>query len=222
LTATTDSQTQLLNRLQQDSISPQLSKLGRLKQSYWSGRLGQFWFQPIVDYSVPPDAVFTILSAHDLPKQMAALKLTAQTWQSRIVILASDGYEDTGMQDRFELPGATGFWQQQGRANRNLTVLTGGEYLAYSTAHFLGQQKWVIAVPDFLMALLVALLANILKYGRNGIRHRDRFISVGIYTLVSSQLYITVGLVLPILLPTVLWFGYLGAERKQGDRSRLP
>jgi hypothetical protein len=220
LTATTDSQTQLLDRLQQDSISPQLSKLGRLKQSYWSGRLGQFWFQPIVDYSVPPDAAFTILSAHNLPKQMADLKLTPQAWQSRIVILASDGYDDTGMQDRFELPGATGFWQQQGRANRNLTRLTGGEFLAYSTAHFLGQQKWVIAVPDFLTLLLVVLLAKRLKSDRSisNIRPVDRFFPVGIYALASWQLYITAGLILPILLPTVLWLGYLWPDR-QRDRS---
>jgi hypothetical protein len=223
LTATADLQPQLLGQLQQDSISPQLLKLGQLKQSYWSGRLGQFWFQPIVDYSMPPDAAFTILSAHDLSKQMADLKLTPQAWQSRIVILASDGYDDTGMQDRFELPGAIGFWQQQGRADRKLTRLTGGEVLAYSTAHFLGQQKWVITVPDFLTLLLVVLLAKGFKSGRSisNIRAVDRFLPVGIYTLASWQLYITAGLILPILLPTVLWLGYLWPDR-QRDRSRLP
>jgi CHASE2 domain/CHAT domain len=221
LTATTDLQPQLLGQLRQDSISPQLLKLGRLRQSHWSGRLGQFWFQPSVDYSVPPDAVFTILSAHDFSKQMAGLKLTAPAWQSRIVILASDGYDDTGMQDRFELPGAIGFWQQQGRADRKLSRLTGGEVLAYSTAHFLGQQKWVITVPDFLLLLLVGLLAKGLKSGPSNIRPVDRVFPVGIYMLASWQIYITAGLILPILLPTVLWLGYLWPDR-QRDRSRLP
>jgi hypothetical protein len=224
LTATSDLQPQLLGQLQQASTSPQLLRLGQLRQSYWSGRLGQFWFQPIVDYSVPPDAAFTILSAHDLSKQMADLKLTAQAWQRRIVILASDGYDNTGMQDRFELPGATGFWQQQGRANRNLTRLTGGEVLAYSTAHFLGQQKWLIAVPDFLTLLLVAGLAKGLKSSRiiNNIRPIDGFLPIAIYTLVSWQLYITAGLILPILLPTLLWLGYLWPDHQGRDRSRLP
>ncbi|NEO39658.1 MAG: CHASE2 domain-containing protein [Moorea sp. SIOASIH] len=166
----------------------QLAWLGRVKRPAIAYFLQ--WFQPIIDYSLPPEQVYQRISACELlgscssPLNPPILGdfdiITPQNWGVRgakltkrpitfnqtIVIVASGGYKEAGIdqegQDNNLLPLPVAFWRgSQGWRDwfDSKSSFTGGEAHSY-IAHHLFYQHLVIPIPNTLMILLTAVLGK--------------------------------------------------------------
>ncbi|MEI2579169.1 CHASE2 domain-containing protein [Scytonema sp. PRP1] len=183
--------------------------------SYW---FEQMWFHPIIDFSIPPNQVYTSIPAWKLLENQDA----SQNLQHKIVIIAPEGYEEAGIlknkEDSFNLPMAVDYWRHQEEPVNESSIFTGGETHAYMVHHYLNQ-RLVVPIPDFWMVGLAILLGKILYLSRIFNQpNRWRLLIVftvmtGIYGIVSLQIYISsTAIILPWLLPSVtLWLYILSA-----------
>lgn len=196
-------------------------------------QLHSFWFKPILDYSLPPNRIYDRIYAWGLedPQSIPADRLPHQ-----VVILAAGLYDQAGMYpgqgDAMPMPPALTYWRDrlyrpaQPRPAFNdpsywSRELTGGEHLAYELHHLL-TGRLVVPVPDLLVILPTVLLGVSLRSWllyrqRQGQwnRRQRRLVTLGslsstvLYSLTSLQLYITAGVLLPIFLPSVVFWSYL-------------
>ncbi|MEM8504532.1 MAG: CHASE2 domain-containing protein [Cyanobacteria bacterium P01_D01_bin.1] len=190
-----------------------LRSLYRLRLSPWasiSRWWNQRWLHPLLDYSLPPDAIYTKLSAHQL-LTTSETQLDGQfDWQNKIVIVASGAYDEAGTgisRDYVDTPGAIAYWQAQ--AGDRSRRFTGGETNAYAAHHFI-QGHYLTPVPDFWL-VGIGFLAGagiVLVFQRQQLfqqlssHHRQLVLlmaSLG-YGWFSLQLGVA-GLLLPWLLP---------------------
>lgn len=190
----------LSSPLQSPRISPKFT-------TYLGYSLGQMWLHPIVDYSLPPNQIYTPIIARNLLERTTdnPLELSQQ------IILIVPNYATAGIdkegEDNFPAPAAIQHWH-----NNPHQVLTGGKYHAYLIHHFL-RQRLVIPIPDLWMIGLAALLGSgtvLLCQNRMPKRQKSIIIwlvGTAIYSLVSLELYTSaVAIVLPIVLPIVtIW-----------------
>ncbi|BAZ42616.1 putative Chase2 sensor protein [Calothrix sp. NIES-4101] len=187
--------------------------------------LQQMWLHPIVDFSIPPKQVYQTIPAWKLLASPPKL-------QQQIVIVAPGGYEEAGTgqnnEDNFELPAAMGYWRNQENPDNTRGVLTGGEFHAYMTHHYLNH-RIVVPIPDVWMIALAILLGKIIaEYLSNHPEQKGKLVillSVGssAYTLISLQLYISsVAILVPWLLPTItLWLYILHLILKSQSAKRI-
>lgn len=172
-------------------------------------KFGQSWFQPILDFSIPPDRVYRSISA----QQLFHNQLQPEDKAPEIVLIAPGGYEEAGLngrgEDNFALPTAIAYWSSQAPGAVPKASLTGAEAHAYMVHHLL-QQRLVVPIPDFLMIALAGLGGQIWinddrrRTQRNQYRTvkiRNFAIVAGIYGLVSLQTFITASVLLPYFLP---------------------
>jgi CHASE2 domain len=161
----------------------------------------QIWGQPILDFSIPPDRAFRAIPAWHLLDEQKSREV--EDLSNTIVMIAPGGYGEAGVQlqqkdykDTFDPPAAIAYWQ-------NSSYFTGGEALAYMTHHLL-KQWLVIPVPDLWMVLLTAVAVKGLQLWP--VRYRRIALMGGTvtYGLISLQLFISVAIVLPIVLPGLL------------------
>ncbi|MEB3355113.1 MAG: CHASE2 domain-containing protein [Synechococcales bacterium] len=185
--------------------------------SYWAYEWGgQHWLEPIIDFSIPPDRVYTRVPAWQLldPSQSPPMDLSQQ-----IALIAAGSDDRTaiapGSPDRFPAPLALRYWQRQ-------HWLTGGESLAYMTQH-LTTQRLVVPVPHLWMVGLAAVVAKATVVGLKGHQRRPhlngkrwaRYVGLGLAIatlalgLLSLQLFISAELLFPWLLPAVLFWAYV-------------
>jgi CHASE2 domain-containing sensor protein len=168
------------------------------------------WFHPIVDYSLPPDQIYTSISAKDLLEQSNSNILEL----SQKIIVIVPNYVNAGIdkegEDNFPAPAAIQHWH-----NNPHQVLTGGKYHAYLLQHFL-TQRLVIPLPDLWMILLAALLASGTVYlYQNRILQRQTgiillLVGTVVYSSVSLELYLSpVAILLPIASPIVMFWIYV-------------
>ncbi len=185
---TANPQMQFLRTVQESSLTP-ISRL-----------FGQIWWQPILDFSIPPDRVFKRIPSWHLldPQKSAAIGDLSQT----VVMIAPGGYGEAGIdlakgrqRDVFDLPAVIAHWQPQS------TYFTGGEGLAYMVHHWLNQ-RLVIPVPDTWMVVLAAAAAKGLQF----VRWRRRALIGGAvaYGILSLQLFVSGAILLPIVLPGLI------------------
>ncbi|NES78101.1 MULTISPECIES: CHASE2 domain-containing protein [unclassified Okeania] len=185
----------------------------------FSYKLGQMWMHPIIDFSVPPEAVFQRLPAWQLLESNDSPLLPLITLDKRpsIVIIAAR-YKDAGLVapggDNFPLPAAVGFWRSQHPANPS-TVFTGGEIHAYMVHHLLNQ-RLVIPIPNLWLIVLAALLGKgtVLVLGNSTNTQKQEiilllFLLTLIYALASLQIYISAAILLPWLLPSLTFWIYI-------------
>jgi hypothetical protein len=224
------SQNQLLNRLQRthlNSISSWLNKQHDLVT-----------FQPIIDFSIPPNQVYDRITAWRLleEKPLALSNLPRQ-----VVIIGAGEYNDLnsavgGELDIYPVPSAIKYWRGRLPAENNafefrngdsanapkyLPVFTGAEAHAYMVHHLL-TQRLVVPIPFLLIIGVFALISKIavtlLRHQQHqrawNRRTRSQYLlslagATTLYGLVSLQLYISNAVLLPWLLPSLLFWIYI-------------
>ncbi|MGI0491654.1 CHASE2 domain-containing protein [Alkalinema pantanalense CENA528] len=196
----------------QTGAPERLQFLSQQQFSPWVDRVrkfGQSWFQPILDFSIPPDRVYRTISA----QQLFHKQLQPEDKAPAIVLIAPGGYDEAGLngrgEDNFPVPAAIAYWSSQVPAAIAKSSFTGAEAHAYMVHHLL-QQRLVIPIPDFLMIALAGLGGQLwIKVDRRRVQRnqyrtvkiRNFAIVAGIYGLVSLQTFITVSVLLPYFLP---------------------
>lgn len=171
---------------------------------------GQKWLQPINDFSLPPEIVYQTVSASQLLE-------TETLIDQQVVLIASGGYDEAGIdedKDYIDLPFAIAFWDAKNSELPYKSRFTGGEAHAYMLHHWLNQYI-IIPIPDLWMILLAAILgqAILLKLVTTYDHQKKIFFSFLIihilYTLISLQVYISLRILIPWLLPSLTFWIYL-------------
>ena len=215
LTNQEDLRIQLFTFLEEREIDN--SSLGRLKQAKISGiaRLSrpfyQLWGRPINDFSLPPDTIYQPLPAWKLLAQSPqTLAEAGYRFHQQVILIASGGYVEAGIgqeQDYFPVPLAVAYWRERLGIRLDQSVLTGGEAHAYTIHHWL-TGRLVIPIPDHWLVLLAAFLGKgITLWLVQPVGQPRRWImglvsATAAYGLVSLQVYLTAGILLPWLLPS--------------------
>ena len=183
-----------------------LEKLRLHSLSSFSQKFVQMWFHPLVDFSIPPEQIYTSLPAWCLlEEELNSVCHSLDNLQQQIVIIAAGGYEEAD--DNFPLPLALQFTQQ-----KSSQYLTGGEIHAYMVHHFLARHL-VIPIPDILALLLTAIISQgIILNIRPSQRQKWILILLAAnitYILLGWQLYLSIRLLVPLLFPSVLLWTYI-------------
>lgn len=179
----------------------------------------QMWLHPIVDFSLPPTQVYQIVPAWQLlEKSPDAPQL--KNLDRQVVIVAAR-YSEAGIdfegQDRVPLHAALKYWFERDRNSYHRRSFTGGEVHAYLVHHYL-TQRFVVPIPDLWLIGLAAALGQviILCVESQKILYQQRrkvvLVSIGImgiYSIISLQLYITAAVLLPVVLPALTLGIYL-------------
>ena len=194
------------------SSSPDAKATSLPRIPAWRSTLQNFGitaFMPIVDFSIPSDRIYITASAIDItskPKEPSS---------EPIIILAAGDYPEAGMgssNDKFPLPSAMTYWQHV-RGQLTQSQLTGAEIHAYMIHHAL-HKRTVTPIPDVLMVLLAGLFGGILQSRRIlAITPRSSsklpwniVLTCAIYGGIGLQSFISPGVLLPWLLPSLaLW-----------------
>ena len=118
----------------------------------------------------------------------------------------------TGQPDRFKIPSATSYWEPQQEWS------TGGHSLAYMTHHLL-RNRLLTPIPDVLMIVAAIFISKITVHFLHKkspftpkIRLKIIAGSLGavlIYGLMSLQIYISAAVLLPWLLPSIVFLSYI-------------
>ncbi|MBD2464380.1 CHASE2 domain-containing protein [Oscillatoria sp. FACHB-1407] len=226
LASTTDLQRQLLESVDRLSVTdPQVAHLRQLHLSpirRWSGQFKQLWLHPIIDFSIPPDRAYDRIPAWQLLGQEGATPPLPHL-SRQVVIIAAGGYDESGIKsdqaDYFPLPAAMGFWRDRLHSSSTgdfPTSFTGAEAHAYMIHHLLSN-RLVVPVPDLWMVLLAAIAGKGAVLGLRSSSQQKRFrsaqwvvITLPIwYGFIGLQLYLSVAVLLPWLLPSSLFWVYV-------------
>lgn len=235
-----------------DSIEQQSAQNSQLK-SVWQSRLmpisswsyemfGQVWLEPLIDFSIPPDRVYTRIAAWRLLSQEKKTDLPQLA--SQVVLIGAGEYDDVGgavgdKLDLYPVPAAVDYWRDRlprhnpaaafpyGNSENTpayLPVFTGAEVHAY-TIHHLLTGRLLIPVPDLWMVGVAVLLGKRVMYWQQQhqwTRKRRMWFSLNLvsasalYGLIGLQLYISASVLLPWVLPTiVIWTYVLPTLRKK-------
>ena len=201
----------------------------------FSYKFRQMWFYPIIDYSIPKQTIYQTISACELLNtcEVSSDKRTIlNSFNQKIVLIAPGVYNDMDeyekqAEDNRGLPLAIAFWRNQDGWKDFFDgndTFTGGEIHAYMIHHFISRDL-VIPIPDFAMILLVSVLGKIvcmkILTNRNYRQIISKYSTSLILTyflfsiIISLQIYITVRLLIPWLLPSVTLWNYIRLELKE-------
>ncbi len=183
----------------------------------WAYLMRQWWLQPIIDYSVPPEQVYQTLPAWQLlQSSVPSEQLTPE--DPFVVLIAAGGYGEAGVstegEDNYPLPRALKYWRLQQIPPDRRRIMPGGEAHAYMVHHWLNR-RLVVPIPDLWMVLVAALLGKGTALALGQVpAQRIKWIvllvsATGVYGLLSLQLYITGAVLLPWVLPTVTFWTYI-------------
>ena len=186
-----------------------------------SGRFGQRWLRPILDFSLPPDRVFQRVSAYELLEDRVNAQTAEAIAQASVVLMGGVGYAEGGVDplstDIAENSLAIAYWRQWGRDDSTEKTFAGVEAIAYDVHHLL-QSHYVIPIPALWMVGIAAMVGPALAlYGVSKVQSRKQglWILFGVtvgYGWISGQLVITTGLLVPWLLPVAtVWIYQLPA-----------
>jgi hypothetical protein len=202
--------TSIYSQNPQDSPLAALMKTQLSPISMWSP-----WLTPLIDFSIPPEQVYQKIPAWKL-LDVSNPAAFAQLPQQVVLIAGGDdprlGFSP-GELDRSPMPLAAQYWEP------NQLWLTGGESLAFMVHHFLNQ-RMITPVPDVWMMAIAALFGKITlgfvkRQQPHGSRKQRVQVLAGLtgatalYGAASVQLYVTAALLLPVLLPTAVFWIYL-------------
>ncbi|MBE9139137.1 CHASE2 domain-containing protein [Nodosilinea sp. LEGE 07088] len=194
---------------------------------YW---VGQWWLQPVIDFSIPPAQVYQTLPAWQLLEDSTPeLNL-----ENHVVILAAGGYGEAGVlpgQDNWPLPAAVRHWRfWQDNPAVSLQTITGGELHAYMVHHLLTRHL-VVPIPDLWMVGLAAILGQgtAIALQRTAMTHRQGYLlligATAAYGVLSLQMYVSAAILMPWLLPSLtVWIYALPAVnslKAEEQRTRL-
>ena len=169
--------------------------------------------EPLVDYSLPPEKVYSKIPAWQLIENPNINEFPLIAKQVVLIAVSSDerlGYAP-GEPDRMAIPFATSYWESQ------QDWITGGQSLAYMTHHLL-KNRFLIPIPDIWMILAAIIFGKFTVFclqQKSPFTPQIRlqilagsFGAVILYGLVSLQLYISASVLLPWLLPSIVFFSY--------------
>ncbi|MGB3533893.1 MAG: CHASE2 domain-containing protein [Microcoleaceae cyanobacterium] len=181
----------------------------------WAYLLRQWWLQPIIDYSIPPDRVYSLLPAWQLLESSDPHSLLSN---SPVILIAPWGYGEAGVdqegEDNYLLPTAVKYWRHRIPLDLRPSVFPGAEAHAYMTHHYLNR-RLVVPIADVWMILLVAVFAKALSLMmRQHAKHPLRWMGLLggatlIYGWLSFQLYISGNILLPIIFPIATIWAYM-------------
>ena len=168
--------------------------------TYLSRNFRQFWLQPIQDFSIPNDRIYQQISAKDLGK------IDRSQLAGKPVMVVAGDYGEAGLDNQTsdytkQIPLAIQWGTPLEKQFSK--VFTGGERLAYSTHHFM-TRHFVIPIPDLWGVLLAGTIAKLWRI-RSNKRMRQWIVLLTVfgYGVLGLQLYLSVKLLLPFLLPSV-------------------
>jgi CHASE2 domain-containing sensor protein len=188
----------------------------------------RFWgLQPVIDFSLPPDHVYDSIAAWDfLERPLTDPRI--QALQNQVVIIGSGGYDRA--EDNFAAPLAVRYWRsfkeksQSSQETLRSQVLPGAFVHAYSVHHILSQHLlrqvptlWLLGIAVILGKGATQLLATRKQ------QEQPRLLwwwlgGTGLYGVLSLQSYVTVAIVLPWFLPSMLfWLYVLPAFKRTND-----
>ncbi len=180
----------------------------------------QYWLHPIVDFSIPPQRVYQSISAKEFLENKP--EILQKQYQEPIILIIPGGYSTAGLrkpgEDNLSAPPGFCYWQKQSNSQQACRVLFGGEVHAYLFHHFMNQ-KPITPIPDLWLLWLFAFIGKgiIIMIEPHQPNSKKLFLSlIGgtlSYGLISLQLYISIHLLLPIILPTSILWIYLLPSR---------
>lgn len=178
----------------------------------FSQAFGQNWLQPIVDFSIPPDRAYQVVSADDL---LAHSNLTSKS----IVMIAPGDYDRAGLkgqgEDVFDPPPLPfSLWQPNSK-------FTGGEFHAYMVHHLLAN-RFVVPIPDLWMIAIAALFGKGIVLLLKDFQYSRRRLTAGlmgstaVFGLVGLELYQSAAILIPWAFPSIVfWICVLPILRKK-------
>ena len=207
----------------------------------FSYKFRQMWFYPIIDYSIPKQTIYQKISACQLLNtcEISSDKQTIlNSFDTKIVIIAPGVYKDMDeyekqAKDSRGLPLAIAYWRD-GDGWKDFfdgnNTFTGGEIHAYMIHHFINRDL-VIPIPDCGMILLVSILGKFITIKLLKHTEKRQFISNYLAALVlayclfsliiSLQIYISLRILIPWLLPSVTLWNYIRLELKENYYSQI-
>ncbi|MGK7889377.1 MAG: CHASE2 domain-containing protein, partial [Leptolyngbyaceae cyanobacterium] len=189
-------------------LDPHASRAQVSLMTRFSYRLGQMWLHPIIDYSLPPDWIYTPISSQELlGKEPAALGSLVQT------VFIVPNYAVAGIdqenEDNFVAPAAYRYWHRSSQQTSK-RIITGGEYHAYLFYQYLSD-RFVIPIPDVWMILVAAIVGKGLVVCLPDVSPRRwRLILAGgtcVYAVLSLELYVSaLAFSAPIVTPAIAFW----------------
>ncbi|WP_413161082.1 CHASE2 domain-containing protein [Capilliphycus salinus ALCB114379] len=183
----------------------------------WAYLLRQWWLQPIIDFSIPPEQVYQTIPAWQLLEQPSEIDSLIDLDQY-VILIAPGGYGEAGVEtegeDNYPVPSALAYWRSQQNPPDLRPILPGGEVHAYMVHHWLNR-RLVTPIPDLWMLAIAALLGKgtVLAVGQISRKQWKKILAMiavsGIYGGASLQLYITGGILFPWFLPTLTFWTYI-------------
>jgi hypothetical protein len=176
-------------------------------------------WRTIIDFSIPPEKAYTRTSTRNID----TLNLSEESISNQVFILGSGGYTDA--EDNYYPPLALEYWWclspelTEGETNQDCDprarYFSGAEAQAYMTSQLLTRQ-YITVIPNSLMILSAAFIGKgvsiLLLRMHKEKRKRWFFLllgGVGIYGLISLQIYISVSILIPYFFPIAVYVNYL-------------
>lgn len=213
----TNFRTQFLDILQQNRLEQK--KLGQKSpnKAYLPKLLelgSRFGLEALVDYSLPPNQAYIKVPAWQLLENPDINEFPLISKQVVLIGPSSDkrlGFAP-GEPDRIPTPAAMSYWVPQ------KDWMTGTESLAYMIHHFV-TNRLLVPIPDIWMIGVAFIYSKIAVFSlkrRSPFSDRLRLqimaSSLGaviINGIIGLQLYISAGIVLPWLLPSIVFLAYV-------------
>lgn len=176
---------------------------------------GQLWFQPILDFSIPPTTAYNTIASRDLLNDALHDTPEFENLNRSVVVLATGGYDEAG----FEEEGQDNFTAPFGIALQSRRkTFTGGEAHAYMLHHLL-ERHLVYPLPDVWLIVLAAWLGKEISIRTSRLKKKKwKQLQIGgltvlVYGMAGLQIYTMAGVLLPWFLPSLVYFGLSGAEK---------
>jgi CHASE2 domain/CHAT domain len=159
---------------------------------------GQAWLNPWIDYSIPMNKVYQSISSAEFLKE-------SQSQQEIALLVPSEEF------DEYQFPTTH-------QESRNSAHMAGGEihaYLLYNLLH----QGLIMPFPDLWMVGIVGIISKVLVFWlqqrpkERSVNRRGWLLLLGgipiIACAISLQIYIGLGIAIPVLFPVVTYFSYV-------------
>jgi CHASE2 domain-containing sensor protein len=186
------------------------------------------WFYPMVDYTIPPNAIYQVVPASRVRSDLQQLG-GSDRYRNRAVLIGS-GHESAGVDapgsDRLEIPLAVDFWRKaRSSQNPRGTEFTGAELLAYQFQAYLNR-RFVWPIPDLWMVGLAAFAGKTISL-RTSRSKKSTITLLGMgaiagvfYILACLQIYFATLVLVPILFPLVTMGAYFVMSLLERRRVR--
>ena len=175
----------------------------------------------IVNFSLPPESVYEVISASDLLSANYSNKTKLAKSQQQASIIAPGDYGRQYQYD-YPIPLALEYRCLLGEISGFCpTRLTTAEVRAYNLFHY-KHKKHIILIPDIWLIMLGIIVAKGFKiaalswsFKQRKLNLRLAVISTTLYILISLNLYYFAFISIPIILPSLAFWVYIVESRRR-------